>query len=402
MSSKRTRIRGLSVLIAVLPLGCASIVGADFEEKTLCLPGNSGASVKSIAAGHQHTCAVMSDDRVRCWGSNASGQLGIGTTDSMPHTEPTEVPCLVDVVQVAAGKSHTCALTLLRSEVFCWGDNQRGQLGVSDFEPYPSPRKVPLEMAGVPLQIAAGDDFTCARMESGLVFCWGANDRKQLGADVSEEDSAIPAGALLGEALSIAAGSGHACARTSKGEGEIVCWGSNGDGQTGAAPTPNVAVPASITKAPAANDLSAGGLHSCLLTSDGIAHCWGSNSNGQLGTGSMLSNNHDPEPVEFSIGTGFSAISLGGLHSCAITKQQDVFCWGENASGQLGTGNDPQSEPPVVAVHPEEGATALALGSAHSCVLTAHAVKCWGDNAAGQLGVPSLEPVLAPVDVLTW
>lgn len=422
MRAKRSLLRGLSGLLTVLPLGCASIVGADFDEKHLTGStgtgqggsggeGGSGgaggscpigaAQIKRIAAGHQHTCAVTSDNRVKCWGSNDSGQLGLGTVDMVPHPVPAVVPCLSDVIQVAAGKSHTCALTIL-GEVLCWGGNHVGQLGTDNFMPYLTPQKVVTLDSFI--EIVAGDDFTCARNGSSEAFCWGANNHKQLGSTFDVMSSEVPTGVILMNSTAIAAGSEHGCAIHKANE--LACWGNNAAGQAGQDPIsmPDVDTPETVAIMGGPSELAAGGHHSCALNAGGMAYCWGSNSSGQLGTGGEPNGSDSPAVVSFFPVTPLASISLGGLHSCAIAKfQKGVFCWGENASGQLGTGNTvPQSMPAAVDLGSKGGGVALALGYAHSCILTEHAVKCWGDNTLGQLGVPDLEPSANPVDALTW
>jgi alpha-tubulin suppressor-like RCC1 family protein len=426
MKAKRARLRGLSCLFVSLPLGCSTIVGADFDEKTISGATGSGQGgaggdgagaggrggggscpigegpVTSIVAGHEHTCALMSDYGVRCWGSNAYGQLGLGTADASPHPQPIAVPCLSGVKQVAAGKSHTCALNA-EGEVFCWGRNHEGQLGTGDFSAYTSPQKV--KMLDPAQEITAGDDFTCARMNLGdTAFCWGANGRKQLGSGFPDPSSSIPIGALLNNSTVIAAGSEHACALHN--EGQLACWGKNTDGQAGVDPAIETEVdqPTPIMIATAPVQLAMGGVHSCALASDKLAYCWGSNSDGQLDPGAATPYHFVPEPVSFPTETLLSAIALGGHHSCAIQDEEKaVFCWGKNSSGQLGAGNfDLASDPVPVMLAAEGGVKALALGFAHSCALAQNAVKCWGDNAAGQLGVSVLEPAATPVDALTW
>jgi alpha-tubulin suppressor-like RCC1 family protein len=142
--------------------------------------------VKELAAGGDHTCALIEDGTVRCWGTNDAGQLGDGTTqDSL---SPVSVGDLHGVIQVALGLRHSCAL-LQNGTIACWGANEHHQLAIGTTENSTRPRVVVGLVGGK--EIAAAGDGTCARLEGGYVRCWGKNDRSELG-DGSSVEHTVP------------------------------------------------------------------------------------------------------------------------------------------------------------------------------------------------------------------
>lgn len=145
-----------------------------------------GVPVTSLVAGGDHTCALMTDRTVRCWGKNSAGQLGDGTTNDSPY--PVNVFGLRDVGTISAGARHTCA-KLVNNTVVCWGFNGRHQLANGTTARSTIPTTV-TGIVGVQ-QIVSGGDGSCARMGDGAVRCWGANDRGQLG-DGSLVEHTVP------------------------------------------------------------------------------------------------------------------------------------------------------------------------------------------------------------------
>ena len=181
-----------------------------------------------IAAGKSHTCAVTAARGIRCWGNNEHGQLGDGTTAG--SKVPVDVRGLEGVTALTAGWGHTCALTSAGA-VWCWGYNKYGELGDGGTQD----SSVPLAVSGLDRGVAAieaGDDHTCAVMKTGAVMCWGYNEYGQLG-DGTQISRAQPvaAGGLESGIRSIAAGWGHTCALTEGGG--VKCWGNNEYGQLG-------------------------------------------------------------------------------------------------------------------------------------------------------------------------
>jgi cysteine-rich repeat protein len=340
----------------------------------------TGKTASAIAAGLAHACALLNDDSVKCWGANERGQLGLG--DTLHRGDgPNEMGDSLLAVDLGAGKTasaiaagavHTCAL-LNDSRVKCWGDNTHGQLGLGDIsERGDGPDEMGDNLPAVDLgagktasAIAAGYFHTCALLNDGSVKCWGHNVDGQLGLGDSsdrgdgpnEMGDNLPAVNLgAGKMVSaMAAGSLFTCALLN--DSRVKCWGSNVHGQLGLGDTshrgdgPNEmgdnlpAVNLGMDKTPSA--IAAGFYHTCARLNDGSLKCWGSNTNGQLGLGDASHRGDGPNEmgdpltaVDVGMGKTSSAMDAGGSHTCALLNDGSVKCWGLNSNGQLGLGDN--------------------------------------------------------------
>jgi alpha-tubulin suppressor-like RCC1 family protein len=336
----------------------------------------TGKTATQIAAGFDSTCALLNDGSVKCWGKNSDGELGQGNTtnlgDSTGDMGDTLIPIALGngrtAKQIAAGSGHACAL-LDNDEVKCWGKNASGQLGQGN-EDYlginageMGDNLTAIDLNGAATRITAGDGFTCALMSGGSVKCWGEGSF----------------GAL--------------------GKGNLNDLG-DGPNEMGS----NLGV---IDLNGVATQISAGDSHVCALLSDNTVKCWGGNFYGQLGrenggsgteigddSGEMGSNLN-----VIDIGTGRTAknIYAGGSISCAILDNDTLKCWGENTYGALGQGvaghlGDSAGEMGnnlnTISLGAVNTATQASVGLDHVCaLLTNEAVKCWGYNSDGQLGL---------------
>jgi cysteine-rich repeat protein len=308
-------------------------------------------------------------------------------------------------VDVAAGEAHTCAVKA-DGTAWCWGDNSAGQLGDGTTED----RATPVPVVGLTdvRQVAVGGSHGCAVSDTGAVWCWGRNGDGQLG-DGTIIDAAEPQPVKnLFDAVRLAAGSAHTCAITT-GAG-VWCWGRNDDGQLGDGtpvsrqePTA-VAVGAGLT---AAREVAAGGRHSCAIHEDGTVWCWGDNAFGQLGTGdfqpSLL-------PLAVGSGAGFGGqaerITAGQAHTCALHGDGNPWCWGEGDQRRLGDGGSQDQSAPV-SVLDVGAALDVTAGAAHTCAVAQDGTPwCWGNGGEGRLGIGSTPPqqnptaLGAPVDGL--
>lgn len=234
-------------------------------------------------------------------------------------------------------------------------------------------------------EIAVGVNHTCALTSAGGAKCWGWNGFGQLG-NGRTTDRRMPAdvSGLAGGVAALAAGGVHTCALT--GAGGAKCWGGNSFGQLGDGTFIQHRTPGDVsglTSGVAA--LAAGGNHTCALTTVGGVKCWGDNEYGQLGDGTIISRTL---PVDVSgLASGATALALGTDHTCALTNTGGVKCWGYNLFGQLGDGTFSDSPTPVDVSGLTSGVTALTAGDSHTCAVTsAGGVKCWGWNGVGQLG----------------
>jgi alpha-tubulin suppressor-like RCC1 family protein len=333
-----------------------------------------------LESGGEHTCS-LSAGRVYCWGKNDKGQLGDGTTEN--RFEPVALVGIADpVVGLSCGVEHCCGLTD-RGAVWCWGANDVGQLGNALISVSSAPALV-TDLMDV-AELGAGDRHSCARTSAGTLYCWGANGFGQLGSGTTV-NAALPVAVATSEsAIDLAVGADHAClVATGK---TASCWGRNG-GRLGNGTTDNVTTPVVISSLSGIDALSLGGLHTCALVS-GTLWCWGDNTNGALlspNPGSTLS----PVMVSrFAPGT-VSHVASGHAHVCAKVSESgtdQVWCWGEGSAGQ--TGLTPGSMVTVDAqlIASLSDVSRLSLGKVHTCALTRFGeVYCWGDNAFGQLG----------------
>lgn len=247
-----------------------------------------------IAAGAAHACAVTRAGGVVCWGANDRAQLGDPAQPAAARPFPAAVTGLGGAVSLAAGDRHTCAL-LGDGAVACWGANTSGQLGVAG---PPEARATPVAVAGLAsvVRLDVGDDHGCAVASDGVMRCWGSNDRGQLGVPPSVMPrTATPVTVPgLGPVAQVATGSSHTCALMAA-RGEVLCWGANGSGQLGDGGSADHAAPAPATLG-AMLELRAGSYYNCAReAATGRALCWGVDLAGQVGDGAPSS--REPTPV---------------------------------------------------------------------------------------------------------
>jgi alpha-tubulin suppressor-like RCC1 family protein len=308
--------------------------------------------------------------------SFSDGSVALGTA-SLSHVG-------VGQALLSIGFRHVCAVTAA-SGATCWGSNHWSQIGDNTVYDRRVPRPVSTLSRGV-VAITAGDEHSCALMSAGAVECWGKNGYGQVGdGATTTRRTPVAVSGLSSGIVAIGAGRAHSCAVTSGGA--VKCWGQNLYGQLGDGtkvsrrPTP---VDVSLLESGVVA-ITAGYWHSCALTGDGAVKCWGRNDNGQLGDGTTTDR---LIPVAVSgLSSGVVAISSGGLHNCALTSAGAVKCWGHNDFGQIGDGTKTRRLAPVAVSGLSSDIVAVTAGGAHSCALTkVGAVMCWGRNYYGQLG----------------
>ena len=300
---------------------------AERSARPLAVPGVAGAL--TLSAGAMHTCAILGDRSVRCWGDDAHGQLG-GATPGTASKAGTSVAGLGRTFMVAAGLAHTCAL-IEGGTVRCWGDNSMGQLGDGSVKNSRTP--VPARGVDKAVALNAGDHHTCALLESGETMCWGANIAGELG--LPGEGSRIPVRLpTLAGAVGLALGQSHTCARLN--DGSVRCFGQNNEGQMGdGTPGADVTTPVKVADLANVRALAAGWNHTCALVGETTLHCWGRNADGQLGDGSTLTQSRAVTAQGIA---NVVAVSAGESHTCAMTETNEIRCAGRNDFGQLGDG----------------------------------------------------------------
>ncbi|HEX9892332.1 MAG TPA: Ig-like domain-containing protein, partial [Gemmatimonadales bacterium] len=278
--------------------------------------------VSLIAAGVSHSCAVDANGAARCWGANAQGQLGNGT--SAGDSLPVFVTNGTGFTQIVAG-THSCGLGPT-GVARCWGPGSNGQLG----DGTNASRSIPVFVSGgfSFSQLTAGVLHTCGlRSSDGRAFCWGAGANGRLGVGGTGSRS-TPTEVIGGHSYSvISAGVAHTCGvRT---DGVLFCWGQNTEGRLGDNTIIERQEPTPVVSAITFTGVSAGGGHTCALDSSGAAWCWGVNSSGQLGDGTLTSR---LVPAAVLGGRTYSLITTGTAHTCALASDGTVWCWGENSS----------------------------------------------------------------------
>ncbi|MBI2377684.1 MAG: hypothetical protein HYV07_27025 [Deltaproteobacteria bacterium] len=430
-------------------------------------------SVVAISTGQNHACAVSAAGEVSCWGANSGGAVGPTELED-DILEPAVVPLPVPALGVATGVEHTCAL-LADGSVWCWGGGARGQLGSTGGS------RDPVHVGGVShaVELAAGAGHTCARLEGGELLCWGDNTQGQLGVDEEIPKSASPlesqlepggrlilggsatclhdpaaarlscagrsvSGLDLGSrdpilegglgrglvGLSLGTGT-HACAASLDG---VSCWGWGALGQLGSLRVPTYTEPVplpthaevavlaagrhgtcvidsahrtscfgvafldpgfrpeqaqerSVLMLPSAAEVELSLTYACARTSSTPAEvwCWGSNVEGQLGLESPDNHHHAPAPVVGALGA--IDVAVTSAVGCAALTSGELLCWGLNVEGQLGP-NVPRDVITSPTPIPLEHVRAVALGDGHACAIAGESgeLYCWGQNQRGELG----------------
>ena len=294
--------------------------------------GLPAGGVAAITASLDHTCALLNNHQaIYCWGKNAHGQLGTGAVSSTPSLSPVSVLITLtigtSITAISAGAQHTCAL-LSNNRVECWGDGSLGQMGNN--LPNQSQNPIPGLVDGLTNAIAisaggkADSGHTCALTSAGGVVCWGGNAYGQLG-DGTTTDRNTPVGVsgLSSGVLALDVGVNHSCALLT--DHTVRCWGSDSSGQLGDGIFAFSTTPIDVSSFTGGVSLvGTGDRNTCALVS-GQVWCWGNNSNGQLGDGSDT-NRPAPTLVTGLTGT-VSAIDSGMNQTCAIVDN-GVQCWG--------------------------------------------------------------------------
>lgn len=231
---------------------------------------------------------------MRCWGSDTSGQLGNNAALTNQPT-PASVSGVTTASQVWSGGSHTCA-RLNNGRVTCWGSDSRGQLGDSiSLTNQPTPVTISNSDISTATAVSLGNEHSCALLSGGGIKCWGSDQSGQLGDNLAAADQALPVDvSSITSATQIAVGLNHSCARLSTGS--MVCWGADLNGQLGnGSPTANEYTQVTVNSLNSVYLISAGGNESCALLSNNQMYCWGANASGQLGIGAFGAD--EPSPV---------------------------------------------------------------------------------------------------------
>jgi alpha-tubulin suppressor-like RCC1 family protein len=381
-----------------------------------------------LALGDQSSCLRWSDGRVSCWGDDCYGEIGDGgESDCTDGPQYSATPRLVlestggapfgDVVALSAGHHHVCALRRDGS-VWCWGDNDQGELGNDSLD---ARSTVPVQvvtdsgdaLSGI-VAIAAGSDHSCGLDSAGNVFCWGDNSYQQLGVTgISSRNVAARIASGTGFE-NLAAGGWHSCASRFDVDVEadrLYCWGRGTSGQLGSGATMDSDAPLLVfyesepETGLAPTVFGLGEAFSCSATAEPAVYCWGSNTGHALGdelspTTADGMNTATARQISVVVPVDHSRVAAGGAFACARTVDATVFCWGANNVGQLGLGYI--SEIPVGPTNLVLDSLDIEAGYDHACSLTSTgAILCWGANLAGQLGTGDTVQTPTPTEVMS-
>lgn len=392
-------VAGLLLPMAA-PTASAETAGAE--------PTAARADAVYLALGGFHTCALLADGDVTCWGDNSQGQLGYGNLDTIGDDETPASAGTVSLggpaIALAAGQEFTCAL-MQGGTVRCWGSGDYGQLGLANYDDIGDdelPSSVgPIDIGGTAVAIAAGKYQACAILTTGELVCWGSSlgglgygDFSNVGDD--ETPASVGPVSIGGTAVAVTAGDNHTCVLLQ--DGTVRCWGDGAYGQTGQGSTADIGdneLPSSVPVVDVGGTVEAiasGAEHTCALLDTGSMRCWGLNDSGQLGTNtaptSHIGDDEAPSTAALvNVGGAVKAISAGNKHTCAVLVDGSVKCWGQNFNGQLGLASLTSTDGPTQAADVGGALRAIASGYSHNCGLrVSGGLVCWGQGAFGQLG----------------
>jgi len=427
------KICGVVVLLSLI-IACG---GGRDEGKDLT-PLGAAILTQKITTGSGHTCALLNNATIKCWGENFYGGLGLGDTVDRgdgPGEMGDNLP-VVDlgtgrtVTAISSGTWHTCAI-LDDTTLKCWGSNIAGELGLGDTnhrgdEPGEMSDNLPVVDLGTgrtAIAISVGNGHTCALLDNATVKCWGFNQFGPLGLGDTNHRGNQPG--EMGDNLPIVnLGTGRTATAISAGSGQNVCallddatvkcWGNNFNGGLGLGDTnhrgdgpgemgDNLPV-LNLGTGRTATAITMGGATACVLLDDATVKCWGQNTTGSLGLGDRDHRGDNPGEmgdhlpiIDLGAGRTATAVSSSGAHTCALLDNATVKCWGHNGNGQLGLGNTlPRGLGPgemgdsLPSINLGAGRTALAVSASglKTCALLNDGnVKCWGNNFDGGLGL---------------
>lgn len=381
----------------------------DFEcNQPLVCFGDGCSCMVDLVVGDAHTCALRSDNKLECWGGNVRHALGRNEA-AQSFTDPAPVVDLPQplVVSSIQARGHTC-LVDLAGDIWCWGDNSNGQADPeSEEEAVPVATKLDLglqEFGWLPEFIGVGLGHTCASGESG-VFCWGDNELGQLGWPGPDTPDQVDTSGVIGYIVELAAGFGHTCVRTvgetseAPTEQRVFCWGDDSDGQLGNGPGEmSSTVPVEVELDPnlAIVSIAASDVHTCVVAYEADAvdtrqvYCWGSDDWGAVTGKEGGAIVESPTLVEGLPELPFESVTANYLHTCVAAEDEGVWCWGTNEAGVVSPleGNELLA-PTRVESEDERGVFlySVGVGYTHSCGLASDGTAtCWGCGGVGQLG----------------
>jgi alpha-tubulin suppressor-like RCC1 family protein len=349
---------------------------------------NTAPTVTSPAAGWAHTCAVLSNGTMSCWGGNQVGQLGNGGNGlsscadgyAVCSNGPVTVSGATQWTSAAGGYLYTCGLDNAGA-AHCWGWGRWGQLGNGVLASTTTPTDVSGGLVFTQLSASKGGDLVCGISGNG-VFCWGTGYFGQPGTGGVTQLASVPYRVAPSQSFTaVSVGELHACALDTTGA--AWCWGANGLGQVGDGTQTDRTLPTLVLGGRTYTQITAGLAHTCALDNTGVAFCWG--ASGQIGR-TTTTTVEQATPTAVAGAQTFTRIAAGGWHTCGIDAGGQTFCWGDNSYSQFGDGTTTSSQLPRQ-ITGLPAFTQIVAGGAHTCGVTAAgAMYCWGANTYGQSG----------------
>jgi alpha-tubulin suppressor-like RCC1 family protein len=343
--------------------------------------------VSALAVGTSHAAAIASDT-LYTWGANESGELGQG--DTVERHVPTAVTTSVSFVSLTAAENYTCGLDEVGA-VYCFGGNERGQLGQGDRNARSVPTRVPLPIAA---RLLSGSfQHACALLADASLYCWGRNFEGELGQSDSPPtgnqpdtaDDALSPIAVPGTDWSyVSAGDGVTCGI--RFDGTLWCWGRNTQHQLGPDPTPQIRHPVQIGSDNDWLRVVSGLQYELGLKQDHSIWGWGENVASSSNEGAPLGLDADlvDSPTRVGSASDWTTLATRAFHTCAVNRSAQLWCWGRNIEGQLGTGDLDLRKTPT---HVADGIADVAVSWFSTCAqTTAGHVLCTGKNDHGEIG----------------
>ncbi len=344
----------------------------------------------AVSAGSHHTVARKTDGSLYAWGENGSGQLGDGTDSDKNH--PVRIGTDTHWSAISAGGSHTVAIK--SGTLWAWGGNRYGQLGDGTTSEYPSPTQEQSHDTYWS-RITTGNYHTVAIKSDGTLWAWGDNRFGQLG-DGTTIYRSLPTQIGNDSGWSdVSAGNYHTVAIKN---GTLWAWGFNNHGQLGNGDPAHADQNQPVHIGSDSNwaAVSAGGSHTVAIK-NGTLWAWGRNNHGQLGNGDATHADQN-QPVHIGSDSNWTAVSAGGSHTIAI-KNGTLWAWGYNQFGQLGNNDAPNAQNHPVQIGSDSHWTAVSAGGNHTVAIKNGTLWAWGYNHYGQLGNNSTSDQNQPVQI---
>ena len=349
-----------------------------------------------VSAGDSHTCRITTTHTLWCWGSNDKGQLGEQFTLSHPYeVAPTQVGTATNWTTVSAGLYDTCGVRADYT-LWCWGYNANGEDGNGTTQEQVTPVQ-----AGAALHwtsVSVGDYHTCGITTAATMYCWGQNAGGALGTAPTQNEVHVPTQVGTGANWrSVDIGGSTSCAITTANA--LWCWGGGYRGQLGTGTPGTEPAPVAVGTSASWATVSVGPATVCATRTDGTAWCWGRNDTGQVGDGTRGTDR--TVPTQVGVASTWAALTTNGAtnagHTCGVRTDNTLWCWGDNSYGAIGDGTTTERDAPVQ-VGTATDWTSVSAGGDHTCgVRTDGSQWCWGSDDLGQLGLNGSRSVNVPV-----